>query len=79
MLSSIRKFSTSIYAKILLGIVIIPFVFWGMGSNFVGGNKNIILTIDKDKYSIQDFASYIQNFIRILHNILCGVICHQIS
>ena len=34
-----------------------------MGSNFVGGNKNIILTIDKDKYSIQDFASYIQNFI----------------
>ena len=41
MLSSIRKFSTSIYAKILLGIIIIPFVFWGMGSVFSGGNTNI--------------------------------------
>ena len=63
MLAPLRKFSSSIYAKILLGIIVVPFVFWGMGSNFVGGNKNIILTIDKDKYSIQDFASYIQNFI----------------
>jgi len=62
MLSSIRKFSTSIYAKILLGIVIIPFVFWGMGSSFKGGNKNIVVKIDKEKFTIQDFANYIQSF-----------------
>ena len=43
MLGSIRKFSTSIYAKILLGIVIIPFVFWGMGSAFTSGSKNIVV------------------------------------
>ena len=61
MLSSIRKFSSSIYAKILLGIVIIPFVFWGMGSSFIGGNKNIVVKINKDKFSTQDFVSFIQS------------------
>jgi len=63
MLGSFRKFSGSIYAKILLGIIIIPFVFWGMGSSFSGGNKNVIVEIDKEKYAIQDFAEYIQTTI----------------
>ena len=62
MLSSIRKFSTSIYAKILLGIVVIPFVFWGMGSSFTSGSKNIVLVIDKEKHSVQDFVEFIRNF-----------------
>ena len=43
MLAPLRKFSQSIYAKILLGIIVIPFVFWGMGSTLTGGNKNIIV------------------------------------
>ncbi len=60
MLGSIRKFSTSIYAKILLGIVIIPFVFWGMGSAFTSGSKNIVVIIDKEKYSTQNFINFIQ-------------------
>ncbi len=59
MLGSIRKFSTSIYAKILLGIVIIPFVFWGMGSSLTSGSKNIVVVIDKEKYSIQHFTDFI--------------------
>ena len=61
MLGSIRKFSTSIYAKILLIIIIIPFIFWGMGSGFKGGNKNVIVVIDKEKYSMQEFTNFIQN------------------
>ena len=60
MLGSLRKFSSSIYAKILLGIVIIPFVFWGMGSSIRGGSKNIVVVIDKEKYSIQQFSTFIQ-------------------
>ena len=59
MLGPIRKFSTSIYAKILLGIVIIPFVFWGMGSSFIGGSKNVVVVIDKEKYSIQQLSNFI--------------------
>jgi len=62
MLSAIRKFSKSIYAKILLGIVVIPFVFWGMGSSFKSGSKNVVVKIDKDKLSIQDFSNFIQSY-----------------
>ena len=63
MLGSLRKFSTSIYAKILMGIVVMPFVFWGMGSVFTSGNKNIVVIIEKDKYSIQDFANFINKIV----------------
>ena len=59
MLGSLRKFSGSIYAKILLGIIVIPFVFWGMG-DFTSGNKNIVVVIDKEKYSSQSFVDFIQ-------------------
>jgi len=62
MLSSIRKFSTSIYAKILLSIVVIPFVFWGMGGAFNAGNKNVIIEINKDKYTTQEFLDFVQSY-----------------
>ena len=62
MLGPIRKFSSSIYAKIFMIIIIIPFVFWGMGSNFMGGSKNVIVVIDKEKYSSQAFFNFIEKF-----------------
>ncbi len=62
MLDSIRRFSTTIYAKILLGIVVIPFVFWGMGDTFSGGNKNIVVTIDKNKHSAQELVNFIKMY-----------------
>ena len=60
MLGSFRKFSGSIYAKILLGIIIIPFIFWGMGSSITGGSKNVVVVIDKEKYSTQHFGNFIR-------------------
>jgi len=60
MLGSFRKFSGSIYAKILLGIIIVPFVFWGMGSTITGGSKNVVVVIDKEKYSTQHFGNFIR-------------------
>mgnify|MGYP001450836462 CR=1 FL=1 len=60
MLAPIRKFSTSIYAKVLLLIIIIPFIFWGMGSSITGGNKNIVVVINKEKYSVQDLGTFIK-------------------
>jgi len=62
MLSSLRKFSTSIYAKIFLGIIAIPFIFWGMGSSFTGGSKNVVVMINKEKFTTQDFANFIQRY-----------------
>ena len=60
MIGSLRKFSGSIYAKILLGIIIIPFVFWGMGSSIRGGSKNIVVVIGKEKHSIQELSDFIK-------------------
>ena len=62
MIGTLRKFSASIYAKILLGIIIIPFVFWGMGSTFISGNKNVVVTIDNKKYSTQEVVNFIQRY-----------------
>ena len=59
MLGSFRKFSKSIFAKIFLVIVAIPFIFWGMGDLFRGGNLNTIVKIEKEKVSTQEFINYI--------------------
>ena len=60
MLRTIRKISSSIFAKIFLVIVAIPFIFWGMGPVFQGGKKNIIVEIGKEKVSIQEFIDFVR-------------------
>jgi len=59
MLSSIGKFSKSLSIKVLVGIIILPFIFWGMGDIFRGGNQNIIATIDSEKISTKEFFNYL--------------------
>ena len=46
MLNKLRNFSKGKLAGVLVGIIIIPFVFWGMGSVFSGGNTNSIAKIN---------------------------------
>ena len=58
MATSIGKLSKSFFVKILVGIIILPFVFWGMGDVFRGGNQNVIVTIDSKKISAQEFLKY---------------------
>ena len=58
MLTSIRKTTTSFLAKVLIAIIILPFLFWGMGDVFRGGNQNILATIDSEKISAQNFTQY---------------------
>tara|TARA_Y100000590_G_scaffold112990_1_gene128855 strand:- start:7127 stop:8581 length:1455 start_codon:yes stop_codon:yes gene_type:complete len=60
MLSTIRKFSSSIFAKIFLIIVAIPFIFWGMGDVFSTGNQNTIVKVGKEKVSTQDFIDWLK-------------------
>ncbi len=60
MLEKFRKFSKTMFAKIFLFIVAIPFVFWGMGGLFSGGNLNTIVKIDKKKISTDKFVRYIR-------------------
>jgi len=59
MATSIGKVSKSFFVKLLVGIIILPFVFWGMGDVFRGGNQNVIATIDSKKVSTQEFVNYV--------------------
>ena len=59
MLNTLRKFSKTKLAGILIGIIIIPFVFWGMGSVFSGGNTNNIAKINNETISTQELLNYI--------------------
>ena len=59
MFTSIRKITTSFLAKVLIVIIILPFLFWGMGDVFSGGNQNIVATIDSKKISARDFGEYV--------------------
>ena len=61
MLSKLRHFSKSKFAGILVGIIIIPFVFWGMGGVFTTGNKNNVAKINDHSISTQDFFNYLNN------------------
>ena len=60
MLKTIRKFSSTIYAKIFLLMVAIPFIFWGMGPVFQGGKQNTVAEIGNEKISTQEFVDYIR-------------------
>ena len=59
MISKLRGFSNSKLAGVLVGIIIIPFVFWGMGSVFSGGNTNNVAKINNETISSKDFVNFI--------------------
>lgn len=61
MLSKLRNFSKTKFATILVGIIIIPFVLWGMGSVFSGGNTNSIAKIENKNISTKDFVDHINS------------------
>ena len=61
MISSFRNFAKTKFAGLLVFIMIIPFVFWGMGGMFSSGNTNNIAKIDKTNISTQDFIDHINN------------------
>jgi len=61
MLNNIRNFSKTIFAKILLVIIVIPFVFWGMGGVFNTGNTNNIVKINNYNISTQDFIDFLNS------------------
>ncbi len=59
MISSFRNFAKTKFAGLLVFIMIIPFVFWGMGSMFSSGNTNTIAKINKTNISTQEFVDYL--------------------
>ena len=59
MINSLRNFAKTKIAGIFIFIIIIPFVFWGMGSVFNTGNTNNIAKINNKSISTNDFMDYL--------------------
>ena len=59
MLSSFRKFAKTKIAGVFVGIIILPFVFWGMGSMFSSGNVNNLAKINDTNLTTQEFIDYV--------------------
>ncbi|MDC3114622.1 SurA N-terminal domain-containing protein, partial [Candidatus Pelagibacter sp.] len=59
MISSFRNFAKTRLAGVLVFIMIIPFVFWGMGSMFSSGNTNTVAKINKRNISTEEFLEYL--------------------
>ena len=88
MLNKIRNFSKTILAKVLLVIIIIPFVFWGMGGVFNSGNTNNIAKINNTPtayhlgyfLNIQEHSKYIRENIdkNIIEDLLNSLISENL-
>ena len=61
MLNKIRNFANTKSAGILVAILIVPFVLWGMGGLFSGGNKNNVAKINNQNISTQDFQVHLNS------------------
>ena len=61
MIGSFRNFAKTKFAGILVFIMIIPFVFWGMGGMFSSGNTNTIAKINKKNISTDEFIDYLNS------------------
>ena len=61
MIGSFRNFAKTKLAGVFVFIMIIPFVFWGMGSMFSSGNTNTIVKINQSNVSTEEFFDYLNN------------------
>ena len=61
MIGSFRNFAKTKLAGVFVFIMIIPFVFWGMGSMFSSGNTNTIAKINESNISTEEFIDYLNN------------------
>ena len=64
MLSSLRKFSETIVAKIFIALIALSFVFWGINDFFRSNNSNSVAEIDGEEISFNQFINEFNKIIR---------------
>ena len=79
MLTSIRKFSKSIFAKIFIAIIALPFVMWGMGDVFRSGKQNVIVEINNEKISSKEFVEHLQKINIFLFLVFFEKSCNNVN
>ena len=64
MLSSLRKFSETIVAKIFIALIALSFVFWGINDFFRSSFSNSVAEIDGEEISFNQFINEFNKIIR---------------
>ena len=64
MLSSLRKFSETIVAKIFIALIALSFVFWGINDFFRSSYSNSVAEIDGEEISFNQFLNEFNKIIR---------------
>jgi len=64
MLSSLRKFSETLTAKIFIALIALSFVFWGINDFYKSSYKNAIAEINGDEISFNEFTKEYSKIIR---------------
>ena len=65
MLSSLRKFSETLLAKIFISLIALSFVFWGINGFFKSNYNNSIAEINGEEISFNNFLLEFDNVMRI--------------
>jgi len=65
MLSSLRKFSETLIAKIFISLIALSFVFWGINGFFRSNYNNTIAEINGEEISFNNFLFEFNNMMRI--------------
>jgi peptidyl-prolyl cis-trans isomerase D len=65
MLSSLRKFSETLIAKIFISLIALSFVFWGINGFFKSNYSNSIAEINGEEISFNNFLLEFDNVMRI--------------
>jgi peptidyl-prolyl cis-trans isomerase D len=64
MLSSLRKFSETLTAKIFIALIALSFVFWGINDFYKSSYNNTIAEINDDEISFNEFTKEYSKIIR---------------
>ena len=64
MLSSLRKFSETVMAKIFIALIALSFVFWGINDFYRSDYNETVAEIDGDEISFSEFANEFNKIIR---------------
>jgi len=65
MLNKLRKFSGTFFSKILIGLIILSFAFWGISDFFRSEPKNIIAEVDGKEISLNHLINEINNLSKL--------------
>ena len=66
MLDIVRNLVSSLFGKILLGLMILSFALWGMGDILSSGNSRLAAKIGSQKITLEEFYNKFQKSINLV-------------